>query len=84
MLDRPTSPAHGRWGITEQHPDALIFSGNIRGSLTDSLVYKDSDFEANLAMIRSAREALYGYYLQSLLPTLKGDAEDYLAKLRAT
>jgi hypothetical protein len=75
--------AHGRWGICDSLPDAVVWSEAIEFP-TPLLVYDVPALEEMLEKICGATTDVFEFFQVSILPELETRAQDFITKIKAT
>ena|SRR6202162_327630 len=75
--------AHGRWGIDDTLPNALVWTKTLAG-VRDAMVYESNDFIQSLRAIEKASGELQSFFSVTLLPRLKQEAESLIAAIKTT
>jgi hypothetical protein len=67
--DRNTA-AHGRWALSEKHPDHLVHVKNL-AKLQDARLFDQKDLETAISRINHCSVELHNLVLNEMLPILK-------------
>ena len=75
--------AHGRWGVDQQYPNALIWLKTV-GDAEGAMIYEEADFRRVLNRIESSSAELSRFFSDTILPRLKARAEAFVGHIVAS